>query len=102
MKVQQLSAYETGQKTPGVAVLARIADITGTSIDFIFRGAASAAGKSAVQLHRCQFLDFVAMIAEYHAMRRVLLALRERRQERKEAEAVLDEAIRLKKLEANL
>ena len=52
--------------------------------------------------HRCQFLDFVTMIAEYQAIRRVVLALRERRQERKEAEAVLAEAIRLKKLEANL
>lgn len=49
--------------------------------------------------HRCQFLDFTAMVAEYNAMRRVVLALTGGKQERKKVEAILTEAERLKKLE---
>ena len=49
--------------------------------------------------HRCQFLDFTAMVAEYIHMRRVVLALTGGPQERKRTEAILAEAQRLKKLE---
>ena len=49
--------------------------------------------------HRCQFLDFTAMVADYIYMRRVVLALTGGRQERKRTEAILTEAQRLKKLE---
>lgn len=51
--------------------------------------------------HRCQFLDFTAMVAEYTAMRKVVLALTGGPQERKRTELVLTEAQRLKKLDTD-
>jgi transcriptional regulator with XRE-family HTH domain len=65
-------------------------------IDLAQRTSSSAPADSP---HHCQFLDFAEMVADYAAMRRVVLALTGSEQERKRAKKILEEALRLKKME---
>lgn len=52
---------------------------------------------TAMPRHYCEFLDFTAMVADYQQMRRVVLALTGSDDEKRRAEAIMDEAQRLTK-----
>ena len=50
-------------------------------------------------IHRCEFLEFVAMVSQYRWMRMAVLAFAGSPEERRRAETALEHAARIKKLE---
>jgi transcriptional regulator with XRE-family HTH domain len=88
-----LGEYEQGRSDIPIAVLQRAPEVYGQAGDpqvILF-------GRQPVR-HACEFLDFTLMVAEDNSLRRVVLALAQDDTRRREAERILTDATRVKKL----